>query len=622
MDNDLHFDEFDSAGREQWLEAAAALKGSSVEKCLYSKTLEGIDIQPIYDTLDLDSVNHLGCSPGKAPYLRGRKVSGNKVDPWWIAQDIDSKNPEEFNERMLQELMCGRNAVVFPTGSDFLNFHSVDALKVALKGIDLNVAPLFVWSGSNSSQLIPLINEAVGAGKWRGAVLADPIGETLKGITNVQLDASLNDLAKIVRQFAGSRRDIRMVGVQGHLWGDAGANAVDELAYTLATAVYYIKTLLSHGCSISQLAEQFVFSLSLGSDVFMQIAKLRAARLLWSKVFACFSDVPAPLFIHGRSNCFGKSQLDPHTNILRSTAEAFAGVIGGVDSMHIAPFDEVLGGNDLAASRLARNTQLLMAEECGFAEVADAAGGSWYVEKLTDQLARKVWGAFQGIEGSGGMLEALKCGRPQEAISKSAATKCKRISERRDLMVGVNLSPDLNERFESHRVGFIDGSADTDAMHVVHPLRFLRAAEGYERLRANASYASECPSVWLAKFGQPNQWSARAEFSREFFSIGGYEITENVGGADSYKEALESCVKSAAPVVVLCAADVDYQKIVPKFVPQLRHECPGKIIILAGYPTERVEEYRAVGVDEFIHLRSDCLSFLTSLNQRIGVSEG
>jgi methylmalonyl-CoA mutase len=432
----------------------------------------------------------------------------------------------------------------------------------------------------------------------------------------------------------------------------------------LATAVEYLKAMVARGLTVSQLGGQFVFSLSLGSDIFMQVAKLRAARLLWSKALSCFGGEMAPVFIHCRSCRFNKSLLDPHSNILRATAEAFAGVVGGANSLHLSPFDEVAGGNDLGARRLARNTQLLLSEECGFAEVADAAGGSWYVETLTDQLARKAWEKFQEIEKLGGMREALATGAPQQCVSKTAEGRLTRMAQRRQTMVGVNLSPDADERFERTEVSpaklptvrdttstgsrsellksveeiaqaFRGGASLAEvraslgrgetATESISLLTFPRAAEGYEELRSNitkhAAETGKRPAIWLAKFGHPKQWTARAEFARGFFGVGGYEMLENLEGANTTGEAFASASSASAQVVVLCATDEDYVEIVPDFVSRLKQSHPDIYVILAGYPVDRIEEYRQAGIDGFIHMRAECLSFLQELNQHLGITK-
>ncbi|MGJ8638321.1 MAG: methylmalonyl-CoA mutase family protein [Opitutaceae bacterium] len=674
MDNNLHFEEFEAAGRDRWREvAAAALKGGSIEKKLFSMTPEGIKLQPIYDQTDLDA---LGCSvgwPGLAPYTRGRAVAGNKLEGWWIAQDLLSEDIVHFNEQLSDELMQGRNTVVLPldqvtrdwagSGSG-LALQTMADLQTALKGIDLQAAPLLTWAGPSGLPLLGMIEAALDGAPWRGAVLADPIGASLLGESSLAMNDSFNEMAQAAKWAAESSLDVRTIGVQGHLWGDAGANAVEELAFTLATAVEYLKAMVERGLSPSEIGGQFVFSLSLSSDIFMQTAKLRAARLLWSKVLSCFGDIQGSVFIHCRSCRFNKSLLDPHSNILRATAEAFAGVIGGANSLHLSPFDEVAGGNDAGARRLARNTQLLLTEECGFAEVADAAGGSWYVETLTDQLARKVWGNFQEIEKSGGMQMALAKGSPQQSVSKTAEERLSRMAQRREKMVGVNLSPDADQIFEqtagakaklptarakisksSHSKILNSVEAVTQAFRgdasiaevraslgrggsspeSIRKLSFPRAAEGYEELRSDVvkygARTGKRPAIWLAKFGAPKRWTARAEFARGFFGVGGYEILENIGGASTSDEALSAVMNTAASVVVLCATDEDYVEIVPDFVTRLKQKCPDVYVVLAGYPVDRVEEYQKAGTDGFIHLRAECLSFLQELNQVLGITE-
>lgn len=671
--NSLNFNEFESAGREKWFEAAAAvLNGDTIEDRLSSKTPEGIKIQPIYDQTDLIGLGLHENRPGRAPFIRGAIATGHKVDGWWVAQDLLEENPVRYNELLADELMQGRNVVTLPLDSltgetqgrrRGLSLGTSTSLQEALKGIDLQAAPLFVWAGPSALSLIGMIEAAVEGRKWRGAVLSDPLSESLLGELMVGVDDSLDEMAVVAKWATGCQRNVRTIGVQGHIWGDAGATAVEELAHTLATATEYLKSLVKRGFTVAQLAEQFVFSLSLGCDIFMQVAKLRAARLLWSKVIACFGCSPTSLFIHARSSCFNKSLLDQHSNILRSTAEGFAGVVGEANSMHLSPWDEVAGGSDPGARRLARNTQLLFLEECGLAEVADVAGGAWYVEKLTDQLARKAWEEFSKIEQSGGMRKMLTAGLPQQRVAKIADERLNQMALRRTKMVGVNLSPDVSAQFHQVEVtdlkpsvgNVVDPLGESDEIlkgvddierafrngstlsavrkklgrngrkvKAIPPLSFPRASEGFENLRkqvsGHESATGERTVIWLAKFGLPKQWSARAEFSRSFFSIGGYEIRENVGGAPSIEKALHAAKAASPHVVVMCASDEDYEKLVPDFVSQLKHETPSTWVILAGNPKGRLEDYQGAGVDEFVHVRSECLAFLQKLNNQLGIS--
>jgi methylmalonyl-CoA mutase len=391
----------------------------------------------------------------------------------------------------------------------------------------------------------------------------------------------------------------------------------------------------------------------------MQIAKLRAARLLWDRIVEAFGVKPSPLFIHGRSSIFNKSVLDPHTNMLRATAEGFAGVVGGVDSMHVAAFDEPVRTPDEFSTRIARNIHVILAEECGFAEVADAAGGSWYVESLTIELATKAWELFQEVEKRGGMAVALREGFPQSAVAVSAKARLDAVSKRREAVLGVNLfpnpaetpltpNPDQSEKKFTERSKRIASARKGGVKHAsasvedvakafqagatigeiskalprkgaglpeIPRVRVIRSAEGYERLRALTK--EKPPIVWLAKFGPPKQSKARADFSSGFFAAGGFDISQKTAGAKSVDEALEQAVASKAAIVVLCSTDDTYPDIVPAFVPALKAKLPGVKVILAGYPPDQIESHKASGVDDFIHIKVDCLAFLTNLQKEL-----
>jgi methylmalonyl-CoA mutase len=495
---------------------------------------------------------------------------------------------------------------------------------------------------------------------FSGCVLADPLTEWARdGKLELSLDDALDELASVSKWAAD--KPVRTVGIQANLWADAGGTAVEELAFGLATGAAYFRVLAAAGVPGDEIAPRFVMALSLGSNLFMQIAKLRAARLLWDRIVEAFGVKPAPLFIHGRSSIFNKSVLDPHTNMLRATAEGFSGVIGGVDSMHVAAFDEPVRTPDEFSTRIARNIHVILAEECGFAEVADAAGGSWYVESLTIELAKKAWELFQEIEKRGGMAVALREGFPQQAVAVSAKARLDAVSKRREAVLGVNLFPNPTEtplalnpddaekkfterskRIASARKGGVTlGSAtveDVAAAFVfgatlgevtkalprkgantpeISRVRVVRAAQGYEALRAAAQ--SHPTAVWLAKFGPPKQSKARADFSSGFFAAGGYDVRQETLGAKSADEALEQAIASKAPVVVLCSTDDTYPEIVPAFVPALKAKLPGVKVLLAGYPADQIEAHKASGVDDFIHLKVDCLAFLTNLHKELGI---
>ena len=676
----LSLEEFPAATYEEWRAAAEeSLKGAPFDKKLLSKTAEGITLQPIYRREDLEKLDLSESWPGLAPFTRGANVSGFKGTSWLIAQELPYGSPEAFNAALKSDLMRGQNATaIVPDTATRLGFDPDQAAvgdvaqcgvslatradaASALAGIDLQAAPVLAFAGATGLPLAALLASASGPDAISGSILADPLTEWARdGSLPLSLADAYSEMAALTRW--GAEKKIRTLGIQACLWADAGGNAVQELAFGIATGSEYLRAMGEAGLDANTAAPRFVMALSLGSNLFVQIAKLRAARLLWSKITESFGAAPTALFIHARSSIFNKSTLDPHTNILRATAEAFAGVIGGADSLHVAAFDECLRTPDEISRRIARNVHTILAEECGFSEVADAAGGSWFVESLTVELAQKAWSLFQEIEKLGGMAAALREGFPQAAIEKSAASHFAAVSSRRESILGVNLFPNASEvplpvgPFDStslhaervHAVSAVRKPLSPSVEPTVESLteafasgatlgqitaalprtgtpeapiariRVVRAATGYEALRA--ATRKNPPRVWLAKFGPPKQSKARADFSSGFFEAGGYEVLQGPTGAKTPEDALAQAIHASPTIVVVCSTDDSYPEIVPAFVPLVKQALSDAKIFLAGFPADQIEAHKAAGIDDFIHLKVDCLAFLKNLNTELGLS--
>jgi methylmalonyl-CoA mutase len=675
----LTLEEFPAATYEEWKKAAEeSLKGAPFDRKLITQTPEGIRLQPIYNRQDVEDLSIPEAWPGLAPFTRGSSAAGFKAKPWLVAQELPYGCPEKFNSALRSDLMRGQNAVALlpdvatrrgldpdeaacgEVAACGLSLATLGDAQKALDGVDLNAAPVFVFAGASALPMAGLLAATTGEKGFSGAVLADPLTEWARdGELDAPLDVLLAELVSVSKWAAG--KNLRTVGIQANLWADAGGTAVEELAFGIATGAAYFRTLANSGLAENEIAPRFAMALSLGSNLFMQIAKLRAARLLWDRIVAAFGAPSAPLFIHGRCSIFNKSVLDPHTNMLRATTEGFAGVVGGVDSMHIAAFDEPIRTPDEFSTRIARNVHFILAEECGFAEVADAAGGSWYVESLTIELANRAWDLFQEVEKHGGMAVALREGFPQSAVAASAKARLDAVSKRRESILGVNLFPNPSESplegnpddfaqkladrsacvGAARKGGVTLASASVDAIAAaflsgatigevgkalprkgartpdIARVRVIRAASGYEALRA-AAYKNP-PVVWLAKFGPPKQSKARADFSSGFFAAGGYDVRQDVAGAKSVDEAVAQAAASSAPVVVVCSTDDTYPEIIPAFVPALKAKCPDVKIVLAGFPADQIDAHKAAGVDDFIHLKVDCLAFLTGLHKQLGL---
>jgi len=677
----LTLDEFPAATYEEWRQAAEeSLKGAPFDKKLITTTPEGIKLQPIYRKEDLEALALPESWPGLPPFVRGTAAAGFKAKPWLIAQELPYGCLDQFNKALKSDLMRGQNSVaVLPdvatrhvkdpdeaacgeVGACGLSLATLADAGRAFSGVDFVAAPLLVFAGASALPMAGLLKAASGDKPVAGAILADPLTEWAReGTLDLSLDDAYAEMVAVSKW--GAAGNVRTVGVQANLWADAGGTAVEELAFGLATGAAYFRALSQGGLADDEIAPRFVMALSLGSNLFMQIAKLRAARLLWDRIVEAFGVKPAPLFIHGRSSIFNKSVLDPHTNMLRATSEGFAGVIGGADSMHVAAFDEPARTPDEFSTRIARNLHVILAEECGFSEVADAAGGSWYVESLTVELAKKAWELFQKIESRGGMAVALREGFPQQCVEASAKARLDAVAKRREAVLGVNLFPNptespLTPTPDHSAQRFAERSAKIAALRKggvklaslsvddvaaafaagatigeirqalprkgadlpeIPRVRVIRSSQGYEALRSAA--LARPPKVWLAKFGPPKQSKARADFSSGFFAAGGYVVDQATAGAKSVEDALSQAVASQAAVVVVCSTDDTYPDIVPAFVPALKAQLPGVQVIVAGYPEAEIEAHKAAGVDDFIHLKVDCLAFLTGLHKTLGLTK-
>jgi methylmalonyl-CoA mutase len=703
------FEDFPATGAAEWRKTAEeSLAGAPFEKKLITRTPEGIDLQPIYSKEDWEKLPLQATWPGLPPYLRDSTALGSRSNGWKIAQELPYGQPGEFNQALLQDLNRGQNCVnlLFDTatrlgldpdsgqpgevGGCGLSLATLDDVDRALRGVDLAAVPVHAPAGISALSVTALLSAwLAGQGKkpasLHGAVLADPIAEWVgRGTIPGGLSAAYDEMAVLTDWVVKNKVHLRTVGVQANFWADAGGSAVHELAFGLATGVDYLRELNRRKISVNRSAPRFLFTYSLGSHFFIEIAKLRAARLIWARATSAAGGGKDAqrLLCHGRTSLWNKTVLDPHVNLLRTTSEAFAGVVGGCSSIHVAPFDECFRVPDDFSRRLARNIQIILAEECQLNRVVDPVGGSWYVETITQQLAEKAWALFQEIERKGGMSAALKAGIPQEIVSKSAADRIAGVESRKDGVIGTNLHPNLKERLvcvqspdiaglaakraaqianyrtspEAERSAevldqlanllgappstkmstlidaFQNGASLGEATRILRSgnsdegaiakVRTRRRSESFESLRRRSEAFKEKtgarPKVFLANVGPRKQHGARADFSAGFFAAGGFETIANKG-FDTPEAAAAAAIESMAPIVVICSTDETYPQIVPPIAQAVRAAPHHPKLILAGFPAAQVDAFRAAGVDDFIHIRANCAKMLAALQDQLGL---
>lgn len=606
----------------------AELKGVPFEKKLVTRTPEGIFLRPLYTRADLAGISAVDSAPGSAPFLRGVRPDGYKQTAWEVAQEILTDSPAAFNRMLLADLMRGQTSVILPTCA---SCYRREELATAFKDVALDALPVHLSGGVRATFVADVYLELArergcDLAALTGSVTLDPFGAWVRcGSLVAPLEELFDDLADWVTRTAKTAPALRTIGVDATQWGDAGGSATQELAFALATGAALLKALAARDVSPVEAAAKFRFAFATGPQFFTEIAKFRAFRLLWSRVLSAFgvelSAANMPV-VHARTGRWNKTLHDAHVNMLRVTTESLSAVLGGVDSLHIAPFNEVAGVTDDISRRIARNVHTLLAEEFGFTQTTDAAGGSWYVEKLTDDLARQSWALFQEIETAGGLAAALRAGLPQKLVNKVAADKAAALDTRRAGLIGTNLFPNLNEAAPAsvpaagHGRGFV-------GQDVIAALVPVRAAEPFEQLRAAAkaheARTGQPPRVFLARMGPVKQHKARADFAAGFFAVGGFKPA----GKDAFTDAAEAAkavASSGAQVAVLCSTDDTYPELAPVFAKALRESAPGVTIILAGQPADETlaAAYKAAGFDDFIHIKSNVRATLASLLKKIG----
>lgn len=457
--------------------------------------------------------------------------------------------------------------------------------------------PGFAPLTRGSSPLPPSAN----ASGRRGA---DPIGAIARhGNLEVPLDRAIAD--------AAATADTLLVSTEA--WHDAGATAPQELGLAMATGLAYLRAMEQAGRAVDEAAERLVFELQVGVDVFVEIAKLRAARRLWCRILeACGVSSPS-MVLEARTAWRTLTARDPWTNLLRGTIGAFAARAGGASYLEVRPFDEALGEPDELGERMARNTLLVLDEESHLDRVADPAGGSFFLERLTEDLAEGGWKELQELERQGGIVAALRAGFVQDRLEESAAKRREEVATRRLPITGVSEFPNLRE-LPLERRPRANAAAPASGGEAVRPLRFERIAEGFERLRdrsdAHLALTGSRPRVFLASFGTPSQHLARSTFVDNLFAAGGVEAVTTDGYPDA-ASAARALSESGAKLAVICAADASWDEVVPPAAKALR-DAGATRILLAGRPGEKEAALRAHGVDGFVHVGMNALDLLDS----------
>lgn len=611
------FREFPPISTKQWEEKIRAdLKGADYDKKLIWRTLEGFKVRPYYRKEDLEGLKHLlQTFPDNAPYLRGNKKDNN----WLIRQDIVVKNDGQANAKALEAIKRGAESIGFiiPDGQN-------TDLSILLKDFPFEKIELNFVKGQKSKELL---QEFIGycdahkidTQKIKGSFDFDPIGYT--SITGQCFDAEIcsgMDISKPLFQKAKKiLPGFHFVSVNGKYFNNAGASIVQEIAFTLSVAIDYIDFAQKQGIELSDLLAHLRFNMGLGSNYFMEIAKLRAIRYLWAKIVENYlPDEPekAKIFIHSETSLWNKTLYDVYVNMLRTTTEAMSAVLGGTDSLSVLPFNRIYNDDDEFGERIARNQQIILKEESYFNKVADPSAGSYYIENLSNSLIENAWQLVLQIEEQGGYLEALKKGFIQEKLNETTQKRDMNIALRREVFLGTNQYPDQTEQLDKN-IKEIDvfPKSEKGKDFIAEPLKIYRGAQAFENLRRNVEEMEKIPKVFLFTYGNLAMRKARASFSLNFFACAGFKVIDNIG-FETIEEGVSAAQKSDAEIVVICSSDDEYEQIAPEIYKALKNE---KIIVVAGYPKKIIEKLQKEGIEHFIHIKSNALEELKGFVDKI-----
>lgn len=613
------FSDFPSVSTQEWMDKIMVdLKGADYEKKLVWKTNEGFKVKPFYRQEDLEGLKTTEGLPGEYPYIRGNKKDDNT---WYIRQDIRVEEPAEANQKALDLLN---------KGIDSLGFHikpkdlSAEYIATLLKDICCDCIEInFTTCQRHSTQLAELLvayfkEKGYDPNKLYGSINFDPIGKMLqKGKDVSPIISKAKELVEILAEYP----HFRCIGVNSLQLNNAGAYIYQELGYALAWGNEYLNRLTEAGVPVDLAAKKIKFNFGISSNYFMEIAKFRAARMLWANIVKAYNpqcECACKMIAHAETSSFNLTLFDAHVNLLRTQTEAMSAAIAGVNSITVTPFDKAYETPNDFSERIARNQQLLLKEESHLNRIVDPAGGSYYIENLTVSIAKQAWDLFLQVEEAGGMVKSIFDESVQNAVNTSNKARHEAVSKRKEILLGTNQYPNFNElageKTPSEHKCCCGGGHNHEEEASFAKLETSRAASEFEALRLQTEHSGKRPKAFMLTIGNLAMRQARAQFSCNFLACAGYEVIDNLG-FPTVEEGVEAAMKANADIVVICSSDDEYAEYA---IPAFKAVNGRAMFIVAGAPA-CMEELKAAGIENFIHVRCNVLEILKEYNEKLGI---
>lgn len=612
----------DTVHLEQWeQEAEKVLKGRKMSS-LMKHTYEGITLKPLY----MDKSK--------------RQIVPNSQTAWKISQQIQVEAADQAANKIQRAKERGQDSFYF---SDFSFIEHCSDVKAIVKSLNFSEDKLIINMGAQLG-FLPLFIASIAereVGKLDGTVGFDPFESFLvNGNDNISLSTRFNYLKEAVEWGEQYAPNLRFIYINGTLYHDAGANAVQELVYTFSNAIDTVNELLNRGLAIDTIVRKITFAFSIGSNYFMEIAKFRAAKQIWASIVHALdgSEEGQKINVHAVTSLFNKAAYDVHVNLLRTTTEAFSAIIGGVNHLTITPFDHMLEESSELGERVARNIHFILKEESLLAKVKDPAGGSHYIEALTAELAKEAWDQIKQLDSNGGFKKALANGTVQNELKLMMEERIDKINTGKSEIIGTNAFANIKDEIHMKKnkektekvIPLKDENTSfkellnlaekgktlkqltsllysKESLFCIKPLERKRLTEHFESLRQQAEkYRNKTgylPKINVIVIGELKDYKPRLDFLSNFFAAGGFELTvTDISELEQLKN-----IKTA----VLCGTDDDYKNL-----SNIKEQLGVKHLYIAGKQSS--ELLSAYGIDECIYYGMNMYKFLKEFHLKIG----
>ena len=608
------FTEFTAPTTQEWLDKIEVdLKGADFQKRLVWRTNEGFNVQPFYRREDLANLKTPDALPGEFPFVRGNKKDSNT---WYVRQNIEVTDAKAANAKALDILNKGIDSLGFKIPGDMVSKKTVEAL---LEGILCDIVEVnFVTCQRHSLELAEILVayfEKKGYDKEKvvGSIEWDPMKKiVMKGKDVTPVLAFGPKLAEALKAYP----NFRPIAVNSDALNNAGAYIVQELGYALAWGNEYLQQLTDAGVDADLAAKSIKFNMGVSENYFMEIAKFRAARLLWAQIVKQYEpkdDNSCQMCVNATTSTYNQTLFDSYVNLLRSQTEAMSAALGSVHSMVVTPFDAPYEEATDFSERIARNQQLLIKEESHFDRIVDPSAGSYYIEHLTDALATEAWKIFLKVEEEGGFLAAIKAGTIQDDINATNVKRHGDAAKRKEFLLGTNQFPNFTEKSEGKKAKACAcgcGQAEEPAFKAVNSTRL---AADFEDLRIHTE-ETKVPVAFMLTIGNLAMRQARAQFSCNFLACAGYKVIDNLG-FKTVEEGVDAALEAKADIVVICSSDDEYAEYA---IPAFKYLNGRAMFVVAGAPA-CMEDLKAAGIENYVHVKCNVLETLKEYNQKLGI---